>query len=75
MGVLIVSLILSPEEIQQLTGYTQPARQLSELHRRGFVRAYRNRLGQVTLERAHYDAVARGEQAAPKPKVRLLATS
>lgn len=68
-------LILTPDEIRELTGYTQPAKQLAELHRRGFVRAYRNRLGQVTLERAHYDAVARGEQAAPKPRVRLLSTT
>ncbi len=68
-------LILTPEEIRELTGYTQPAKQLAELHRRGFVRAYRNRLGQVTLERAHYDAVARGQQAAPKPRVRLLSTT
>lgn len=68
-----MSLTLSPDEIRELTGYIQPAKQLAELHRRGFVRAYRNRLGQVTLERAHYDAVARGEIVAPKPKVRMLA--
>lgn len=68
-----MSLIFTREEIEELTGYTQPAAQLRELHKRGFVRAYRNRLGQVTLERAHYDAVARGQQVAPKPKVRLLA--
>lgn len=68
-------LTLSPEEIRELTGYTQPAKQLAELHRRGFTRAYRNRLGQVTLERAHYDAVARGEIVAPKPKVRMLAST
>lgn len=68
-----MSLTLTPDEIRELTGYTQPVRQLAELHRRGFVRAYRNRLGQVTLERAHYDAVARGESVAPKPKVRMLA--
>lgn len=70
-----MTLILTPDEIRELTGYTQPAKQLAELHRRGFVRAYRNRLGQVTLERAHYDAVARGQQAAPKPRVRLLSTT
>lgn len=70
-----MSLTLSPDEIRELTGYTQPAKQLVELHRRGFVRAYRNRLGQVTLERAHYDAVARGEIVAPKPKVRMLAST
>lgn len=70
-----MSLVLTPEEIRELTGYAQPAKQLAELHRRGFVRAYRNRLGQVTLERAHYDAVARGERAAPKPRVRLLSTT
>lgn len=57
-------LILTPDEIRELTGYTQPAKQLAELHRRGFVRAYRNRLGQVTLERAHFEAVEAGTYGA-----------
>jgi hypothetical protein len=63
-------LTLKPQEIAELTGYRQPAAQLAELHRRGFWRAYRSRLGTVILERAHYEAVARGETA-PKPAPRL----
>lgn len=63
---------LTDEELYRLTGCKQAAAQLAELHRQGFSRARRNRLGQVTLERAHYDAVVRGEQSAPRPKVRLL---
>lgn len=51
---------LSPKEIEAITGYTQPARQIGALHERGFVRAYRDRLGRVILERPHYDAVCQG---------------
>lgn len=68
-------LTLSEAELIELTGYRRPSEQLAELHRRGFHRAYRNRLGRVTLERAHYDAVAAGAQQAAKPKVRLLKTA
>ena len=68
----MLTLLLTDEEVVALTGYHQPARQLAELHRQGFSRARRDRLGRVVLERAHYDAVARGEQSAPRPKVRLL---
>jgi hypothetical protein len=70
-------LLLSEAEIVRLTTYTRPAEQLVELHRQGFHRARRNRLGQVVLERAHYDAVCRSVGAAandeptgPRPKVR-----
>jgi hypothetical protein len=65
----------SDAELFELTGYHRAAEQLAELHRRGFARAYRNRLGRVVLERPHYDAVTRGEQVAAKPKVRLLRTA
>lgn len=58
-------LLLTPDELASLTGYRQPARQLAELHRLGFWRARRGRLGAVILERAHYDAVSRGQDAAP----------
>ncbi len=51
---------LKPEELVQLTGFRQPCRQLSVLHKRGFTRAYIGRSGLV-LERAHYDAVCRGQ--------------
>lgn len=65
-------LLLSEAELVRLTGYQRAAEQLDELRRQGFSRARRNRLGRVVLERSHYDAVTRGEQSAPKPKVRHL---
>lgn len=48
-------------------GYVRPAEQLRELHARGFVRAYVPKVGRkhVVLERAHYDAVTRGQFGAP----------
>lgn len=49
-----MSLRLSNDEIKDLTGYSRKAEQLEELHRRGFYRAYRDRLGRVVLERAHF---------------------
>ena len=61
------------EELVSLTGFVQPSRQLAELHRRGFSRAYRNRLGRVILERAHYDAVCAGQAQPARPKVRMIA--
>ena len=56
---------LSPEELEQITGYATPLKQLNVLHKRGFVRAYRARTGQIVLERHHYFAVCRGEFAQP----------
>ena len=54
---------LTPEEVQDAAGgYVRPADQLRELHNRGFVRAYRSKVtGKVILERAHYEAVTRGQ--------------
>jgi hypothetical protein len=68
----MAGLTFTPEELVDLTEYEQPARQIALLHRRGFWRAYIGRHGRVVLERAHYDAVCRGEAAAPDrtPKVR-----
>lgn len=66
------SLILSPDELEDLTGYKQPARVLAELHRRGFHRAWINRYNDVVLERAHYDAVCAGATQAARPQVRLI---
>ena len=58
---------LSHAEIAQITGYQQHAKQLEELLRMGFWRARRSRLsGSVILERAHYEAVCRGEQQPSK---------
>ncbi len=66
-------LLLSDAELVALTGYKRAAEQLIELHRQGFNRARRDRLGRVVLERAHYDAVCQGAQQPARPKVRLLA--
>lgn len=52
---------LTREQIERMTGYVMPSKQLEVLHQRGFVRAYRNRKGEVILEQSHYDAVCRGE--------------
>lgn len=50
-------LLMSEAELVKLTGYKRAAEQLEELHRLGFFRARRNRLNEIVLERAHYDAV------------------
>lgn len=54
-------LVLSSAEVEAITGYAMATKQLQVLHRRGFQRAFINRLGAVVLERAHYEAVTRGE--------------
>lgn len=56
-----MSIVLQPAEIEALTGYTNATKQLNVLHERGFSRAFINRLGDLVLERAHYEAVSRGE--------------
>ena len=56
------TIILTPAELEQLTGYKQATKQLNVLHSRGFHRAFMARTGGVVLERAHYDAVCRGQQ-------------
>lgn len=60
--------VLTDDEVREASGgYTQPARQLRELHKRGFWRASRSILtGKVILERPHFEAVTRGEASAPK---------
>lgn len=58
------SLNLTYDEVVEASGgYVRPADQLRALHARGFVRAWRRREGSgpVVLERAHYDAVTRGQ--------------
>jgi len=63
--------ILTPDELVDLTGYRRPSAQLAELHRLGFNRARRAPVsGAVILERAHYEAVARGEFGTPSSKPR-----
>jgi hypothetical protein len=69
-------LLLSPDELHALTGYVRAADQLRELLAQGFYRARRNRLGDVVLERAHYDAVCAARPALAgaedRPPVRPL---
>ena len=52
---------LTERELIEITGYTSPNQQLDVLHKRGFVRAFRSRKGNIILERPHYQAVCRGE--------------
>lgn len=54
------SVTLSKDELIKLTGYRYPCKQLEILHKRGFNRAYMSRHG-VVLERAHFEAVCKGE--------------
>jgi len=66
--------ILTPNEIEAMTGFKIATRQLAVLRERGFHRAFVNRAGAVVLERAHYDAVCRGQmgQQAQTPKAANL---
>lgn len=59
--------LMTSEDVRRISGgYTQPAKQLAELHRQGFWRARRARVtGDVILERAHYEAVCSGQERAP----------
>jgi len=75
-----VSLCLTPEEIAELTGLTLPRCQVRRLQEQGFARARLVR-GKAVLERAHYDAVCRGEFApaqsardtsGPRPSLRAI---
>lgn len=64
-------ILLSDAELVALTGYQRQAEQLAELHRQGFSRARRDRIGRVVLERAHYEAVCAGQRTpVDRPKVR-----
>lgn len=64
--------ILSDAELLDITGYRRASEQLDELHRQGFARARRDRLGRVVLERAHYHAVCAGASQPARPRVRLI---
>lgn len=59
------NIILNADELQALTGRSskRPRSQLPVLHQLGFHRAFINPAGRLVLERAHYDAVVRGQQA------------
>ena len=51
---------MSSEDIAKMTGFKNKNLQVSKLKDLGFVRAYKNRLGEVVLERPHYEAVCTG---------------
>ncbi len=53
-------------ELIDITGYELPCKQLGVLHKRGFHRAYIATKGGVVLERAHYEAICRGESEKPR---------
>jgi hypothetical protein len=60
-------LCLTAYEVRELTGgLHQPRCQVKMLQERGFVRARLER-GRVVLERAHYEAVCRGEYTVAAP--------
>ncbi|MFD0669679.1 DUF4224 domain-containing protein [Ramlibacter sp. MAHUQ-53] len=71
-----MSIILSSDEIHALTGYKVASKQLQALQKMGFYRARVSPIGNVVLEREHYQAVAAGYQpaaansAAYRPRVR-----
>lgn len=65
-----MTIILDGAELEKVTGYRTPKRQLAELHRQGFYRARLSSLGNLILERAHFDAVCAGAKPAKEPTVR-----
>lgn len=70
----LAAIILTPTELEAVTGYVQAGKQLAELHRQGFHRARRNAVGAVVLERSHFEAVCRGQGLplqAPPPGPKL----
>lgn len=63
------SLILTKEEIIDLTGYKSPNAQLDVLRKMGFFRARQNQVTrQITLERLHFEAVCSGQMHSSKIK-------
>lgn len=65
-----MTLCLTPAELLDLTGYSQPKRQVEALHAAGFWRA-RLKDGQVKLEREHYVAVCHGARPEGKMVARV----
>lgn len=65
-----MTIILTSEEVAEVTGYRRPKRQLAELHRQGFYRARIGPTGNVIVERAHCEAVSAGAKPAKEPTVR-----
>ena len=69
----MTGITLTNEELVALTGYRRPADQLRALHAAGYWRARPGPDGAVILERAHADAVARGQTSAndgSRPRVK-----
>lgn len=65
-----MTIILTSDELERVTGYKTHKRQMQELHRQGFYRARIGATGNLILERAHYDAVCAGAKPAKEPTVR-----
>lgn len=65
-------MILTPEEVRALSGgYSQPSRQLKELHALGYWRARRSKItGEVIVERDHVAAVSAGATAPTRYKAK-----
>ena len=59
--------LVAQDEIEAMTGYKQPTRQLAILHERGFYRAWINASGAVVLEVPHYEAVSAGRAHNDRP--------
>lgn len=60
-------IVLSNEEITELTGYKWPAKQLARLQKAGFVRSWIGPHKKVILPRAHFEAVRAGTYGKPRP--------
>lgn len=66
-------LTLSEAEIERVTGYRRPSDQLTELRAQGFHRARKSPTsGRIIVERAHFNAVCRGELDPEQPQVRTV---
>jgi len=66
-----MSILMTDQELVELTGYQWPSKQLASLKKQGFFRARINeRTGGVLLERDHYQAVCTGPLPTSAPKVR-----
>jgi hypothetical protein len=71
LAIMSYDMILSPAEIQSLTGgYQRPKDQLAELRKQGFVRARIGMNGRVVLESAHYEAVCGGRFGLADPSAK-----
>lgn len=66
-----MSILMTEQELIELTGYEWPSKQLAELQKQGFFRArISERTGSVLLERDHYKAVCAAPLQTAAPKVR-----